>query len=53
MLEAVQSGERDVPDYLEVDHKGMKGKFLRKPALEDVPYPVQMEPNQVVEFYSR
>ena len=53
VLEAVQSVERDVPDYLEVDHKGMKGKFLRKPALEDVPYPVQMEPNAVVEFYSR
>ena len=53
VLEAVQSGERDVPDYIEVDHKAMKGKFTRKPALEDVPFPVQMEPNQVVEFYSR
>jgi len=53
VLEAVQSAERDVPDYLEVDHKAMKGKFVRKPALEDVPYPVHMEPNQVVEFYSR
>lgn len=53
VLEAVQSAERDVPDYLEVDHKALKGKFTRKPALEDVPFPVQMEPNQVVEFYSR
>jgi small subunit ribosomal protein S4 len=53
VLEAAQSAERDVPDYLEVDHKAMKGKFTRKPALEDVPYPVQMEPNAVVEFYSR
>lgn len=53
VLEAVQSGERDVPDYIEVDHKALKGKFTRKPALEDVPFPVQMEPNQVVEFYSR
>ena len=53
VLEAVQSGERDVPDYIQVDHKAMKGKFTRKPALEDVPFPVQMEPNQVVEFYSR
>ena len=53
VLDAVQSGERDVPDYIEVDHKAMKGKFTRKPALEDVPFPVQMEPNQVVEFYSR
>ncbi|MBI5166104.1 MAG: 30S ribosomal protein S4 [Magnetospirillum sp.] len=53
ILEASQSGERDVPDYLEVDHKEMKGKFVRAPKLADVPYPVQMEPNLVVEFYSR
>jgi small subunit ribosomal protein S4 len=53
VLEAVQSPERDVPDYLECDHGKMKGKFVRKPALEDVPFPVTMEPNMVVEFYSR
>jgi small subunit ribosomal protein S4 len=53
ILEAAQSGERDVPDYLEVDHKEMKGKFIRAPKLADVPYAVQMEPNLVVEFYSR
>jgi small subunit ribosomal protein S4 len=53
ILEAAQSPERDVPDYLEVDHKEMKGKFVRTPKLADVPYPVQMEPNLVVEFYSR
>ena len=53
ILEAAQSGERDVPDYLEVDHKEMKGKFIRVPKLADVPYAVQMEPNLVVEFYSR
>jgi small subunit ribosomal protein S4 len=50
---AVQSAERDVPDYIEVDHKEMKGKFIRGPKLSDVPYPVQMEPHLVVEFYSR
>ena len=53
VLEAVASGERDVPDYLEVDHKEMKGRFIRTPQLADVPYPVQMEPNLVIEFYSR
>ena len=53
VLEASVSPERDVPDYLEVDHKAMKGKFLRAPALEDVPFPVTMEPNMVTEFYSR
>lgn len=53
VLEAAQSGERDLPDYLDVDHKEMKGTFVRAPKLADVPYPVQMEPNLVVEFYSR
>ena len=53
VLEAAQSSERDVPDYVEVDYQKMKGTFLRGPKLADVPYPVQMEPNLVVEFYSR
>jgi len=53
VLEAIVLGERDVPDYLEVDYKKMQGKFVRGPKLADVPYPVQMEPNLVVEFYSR
>jgi small subunit ribosomal protein S4 len=53
VLDASQSGERDVPEYLEVDHRAMKGRFARAPKLSDVPYPVQMEPNLVVEFYSR
>ncbi len=52
VLEAIESPERDVPDYLEVDHQKMKGKFLRGPKLADVPYPVQMEPNIVVEYYA-
>ena len=53
LLDATQSTERDVPEYLEVDHRAMKGRFSRAPKLTDVPYPVQMEPNLVVEFYSR
>ena len=53
VLEAAGSAERQVPDYLNVDHKAMKGTFVRGPKLSDVPYPVQMEPNLVVEFYSR
>ncbi len=53
VLEAIQSPERDVPDYIDADHSKMTVKFLRIPALSDVPYPVQMEPNLVVEFYSR
>jgi small subunit ribosomal protein S4 len=53
VLDAISSGERDVPDYLEVDFNKLSGKFVRGPNLADVPYPVRMEPNLVVEFYSR
>ena len=53
VLEAAASPERQVPEYLTADHKQMKGTFIRAPKLQDVPYPVQMEPNLVVEFYSR
>ncbi|MET0483540.1 MAG: 30S ribosomal protein S4 [Aestuariivirgaceae bacterium] len=53
LLEAIQLAERDVPDYIEVDHKKMTAKLSRVPGLSDVPYPVHMEPHQVVEFYSR
>jgi small subunit ribosomal protein S4 len=53
VLEAAQSSERDVPEYLQVDHGAMKGQFVRAPKLADVPYPVRMEPNLVIEFYSR
>src|SRR5487761_2217511 len=53
VLDASQSGERDIPEYLAVDHRAMKGRFARAPKLSDVPYPTQMEPNLVVEFYSR
>ncbi len=53
VLMAIELTEREVPDYIEVDHKEMKGTFVRIPAIGDVPYPVQMEPNLVVEYYSR
>jgi small subunit ribosomal protein S4 len=53
VMTAVASSERDIPEYIDVDHKVMKGKFIRIPKLSDVPYPVQMEPPLVVEFYSR
>jgi small subunit ribosomal protein S4 len=53
VLEAVQQPERDVPDYLSVDYRSLKGTYVRVPKLADVPYPVQMEPNLVVEYYSR
>ncbi len=53
VLQGVESPERDLPEYIDVDYKDMKARFVRGPKLEDVPYPVQMEPNLVVEFYSR
>ena len=53
VLEAIQSAERDTPDYLEVDHAKLRVSLLRLPKLSDTPYPVQMEPNLVIEFYSR
>jgi small subunit ribosomal protein S4 len=53
VLEALDSPERDIPEYLIVDGKACKATFVRTPLLEDVPYPVRMEPNLVIEFYSR
>jgi small subunit ribosomal protein S4 len=53
VLEAQQLAERDIPDYVEVDHKAGSAKLVRVPGLTDVPYPVQMEPHFVVEYYSR
>lgn len=52
VLEASQSAERDVPDYVDADHNKMTATITRVPELADVPYPTHMEPNLVVEFYS-
>ncbi len=53
VIEAMASAERSVPDYITVDEKNMSGTFVRVPNLADIPYACQMEPNLVVEFYSR
>ncbi len=53
VLEANGLSERDVPDYVEVDHSKQTAKLTRVPAPADVPYPVVMEPHLVVEYYSR
>ena len=52
VLEALESPERDIPDYIDLDPKAMKATYVRMPEFSDVPYPVQMEPNLVIEFYS-
>jgi small subunit ribosomal protein S4 len=53
IIEAQALTERDVPDYLELDAHKLIVKFVRTPGLSDVPYPVQMEPNLVVEYYAK
>jgi small subunit ribosomal protein S4 len=53
VLEAVESPERDLPDYMDVDLNKRQGTFMRTPKLADVPYATLMEPNLVIEFYSR
>ncbi len=53
VLEAISSTERDVPDYIEVDHGKFTGGLLRIPMPDEIPYPVQMETNLVIEYYSR
>ncbi len=53
VLRGIESTERDIPDYIECDQKKLTAKITRIPKLTEVPYPVQMEPNLVVEFYSR
>ena len=50
---ALANKEREVPEYLQLDEKNKKVKFVRTPKFEEVPYPVVMEPNLVIEYYSR
>ncbi|MBL4801548.1 MAG: 30S ribosomal protein S4 [Emcibacter sp.] len=53
VIQGIASNERDIPDYLTLENDGTKVTFLRVPQLDEIPYPVQMEPNLIVEFYSR
>ncbi len=52
VLEALQSAERDIPEYIDVDPKKMTATLVRVPEFAEVPYPTQMEPNLVVEYYA-
>ena len=52
VLEALQSAERDTPEYITMDGKAMSATYVRIPELAEVPYPVKMEPNLVIEFYA-
>lgn len=53
VLAAIESTSRDFPGYLEVDPKKLTAKYSFVPKFEDVPYATLMEPNLVIEFYSR
>jgi small subunit ribosomal protein S4 len=53
VIEATEAMSRTVPDYMEVDGKARKGKFVRKPLMSEVPFPFKAEVNLVIEFYSR
>ncbi|RUA14074.1 MAG: 30S ribosomal protein S4 [Alphaproteobacteria bacterium] len=50
---ALLSKEREVPDYIQMDEKNKKATLIRIPKFSEVPYPVIMEPNLVIEYYSR
>ena len=50
---ALANKEREIPEYIQMDEKNRKFKFVRTPKLEEVPYPIVMEPNLVIEYYSR
>lgn len=53
VLETTQRPEHDVPEYISIDVKALKAQFTRTPKMQDVPYPVQMDPKLVIEYYSR
>ena len=50
---ALANKERETPEYIQMDEKNKKFKFIRVPKFEEVPYPIVMEPNLVIEYYSR
>ena len=52
VMETTKSKERDIPSYIAVDQNKLEAKFVKVPQLSEVPYPVKMEPNLVIEFYS-
>ena len=49
----LNSKERDVPEYIQSDGKNKTVKLVRVPKFADIPYPAQMEPKLVIEYYSR
>ena len=50
---SIVSKEREIPDYIQMDEKNKKAKLIRVPKFSEIPYPTLMEPNLVIEYYSR
>jgi len=53
VIGALVNKEREIPDYIQLDEKNKIAKLIRVPKFSEVPYPSIMEPNLVVEYYSR
>jgi len=50
---SISTKERDVPEYIQMDEKNKKAKLIRVPKFSEIPFPTMMEPNLVIEYYSR
>lgn len=51
--ESVKLSEGKAPNYIEISDNGYSAKFVKQPELSEVPYPVNMQPRLVIEYYSR
>ena len=53
IVSSMVSKEREIPDFIQMDEKNKKARLIRIPKFSEVPYPTIMEPNLVIEYYSR
>ena len=53
ILGALFNKEREIPEYIQMDEKNKRAKLIRVPEFSEIPYPTIMEPNLVIEYYSR
>ncbi len=53
IVSSMVSKEREIPDFIQMDEKNKKARLIRVPKFSEVPYPTIMEPNLVIEYYSR
>ncbi len=53
VIDAQQKMERDIPSYMMLDKDNLSAKLTEKPTFAEVPYPIEMQPHFITEFYSR